>query len=71
LPDSRSACSKFAGDVGHRHDEKVSEGVAVERPFLETVVEELLHERLRVGERDEALAEIAWGQDPVLVAQAA
>ncbi len=59
------------GHVGHRHDEKVSKGVAVQRTFLEAMVEKLLHQGLGVGQGDEALAEVARGQDPVFVAQAA
>ena len=62
---------EVAGDVGHRHDEEVAEGVAVERTFLEAVVEELLHQRLGVGQRDQALAEVAGREDAVLVAQPA
>src|SRR5581483_8983981 len=62
---------EVSGDVGHGHDEEVPEGVAVERALLEAVIEELLHQRLGVGEGDEALPEVAWRQDAVLVAQAA
>ena len=62
---------EVSGDVGHRHDEEVSKSVAVERAFLESMVEELLHQRLGVGEGDEALAEVARGKDAVLVAQPA
>src|SRR5438105_3215358 len=60
---------EVSGDVGHRHDEEVSERVAVERAFLETMVEELFHQRLRICERDEALAEVAGWKDSIFIAQ--
>src|SRR5439155_12556701 len=62
---------KVSGDVGHRHDEEVSERVAVERSLFEAMVKQLLHQRLGVSEGDEALAEISRWQDSVLVAKAA
>ena len=55
--------------VRHRHDEKVPEGVAVEGALLEAMVEELLHQRLGVGECDQALAEVTGREDSILVAQ--
>ena len=71
LPGFAQRVLEVSGDVGHRHDEEVSEGVAVERALLEAMVEELLHQRLGVGQRDQALAEVAGRQDPILVAQPA
>ena len=43
----------------------------VERAFFEAMVEELLHQRLGVRERDQALAEVAGREDSILVAQPA
>src|SRR5207245_2664349 len=44
-----------------------AEAVAVQRPLAEAVVEELFDQRLSVGQGDQALAKVAWGQDPVLL----
>src|ERR1700737_2041844 len=62
---------EVARDVGHRHDEKVSERVTIEGALFEAVVEELLHQGLSVGQRDQALAKIAGRKDSVFIPQAA
>jgi len=45
--------------------------MAVQRAFLESVIEELLHQRLGIGQCDQALTEVAGRKDPVLVSQPA
>ena len=77
-PFDREHLARFAqrllevpGHVGHRHDEKVAERVAVQGAFLEPMVEELLHQGLGVGERDQALTEVAWRKDSILISQPA
>ena len=60
---------EVAGDLGHGHDEQVPERVAVEAAFIEAVLEQGGHQRFDVGQGRDALPEVAWGEDPVLLAQ--
>ena len=62
---------EVAGDGGHGGDEEVPECVVVEaRPLREAVLHQLGHERLRVGQGGNAVADVAGWHDPELLAQA-
>ncbi len=61
-------------DRGHRRDQQVAERVAGEavrlaRGLREAVLEDLAHQRLRVGQRHDAVADVADRRDPELLAQ--
>ena len=59
-----------ARDLRHGGDEEVAEAVPLEfRAVLEAVLEELFHQRFRIGERDEAVPEIARRYDTEFLAQ--
>ena len=62
-----------AVDRVHGRDQEVAHGVAGEVPLVlgEPVLEQLRHRRLRLGERRQAVADVADGRDPQLLAQAA
>ena len=59
------------GDVGHGHDEEVSERVPI-KPVTraEAVLEEARHQGLGLGECGQALADVARGDDAEVLAQA-
>ena len=59
-----------ARDLRHGGDEEVAEAVSLEfRTALKAILEELFHQRLRIGERDETVPEIARRDDAEFLAQ--
>src|SRR5207253_2127144 len=59
-----------AGDVGHRGEEDVAEGVTLERRLGgEAIVEEAREQLFLVGEGDDAVADVAGRRHPELFAQ--
>ena len=62
---------EVAGHFGERGDEQVAEAVPLEAAVGEAVLEQAAHERLVVGERDEAVADVAGGRHPQVAPQAA
>ena len=63
---------EVAGDRGHGGDEEVAEGVVVEaRARREAVLHELGHERLGIGQRGDAVADVPGRHDAELLAQPA
>ena len=62
----------IAGDFVHCRDEKIAEAVPRQcRVSFESILEEFFHQRLGIGERDEAIAEIARRNDAQFLAQSA
>ena len=56
-----------ARDLRHGSDEEIAEAVPLElRAALEAILEELLHQGLRIGKRDEAVPQIARRNDSQL-----
>ena len=61
---------EVAGDLRHGGDEEVAEGVTGERSLTaEPVLEQLGHQRLGLGERGEALADVSRRQDAIFLAE--
>ena len=61
-----------ARDIGHGREQQVAQVVALQtRPQAEAVLQERAHQRLHIGQRDDALAEVAGGQDAQVAAQPA
>ena len=62
----------IARDLRHRCDEEVAEGVAGKLALaFEAILEELLHQRLGIGQRDETVAQVARRDDAEVLAQPA
>ena len=58
--------------AGHGDDEKVAKAVPVEaRSFVEAVLEEARHQWLRLRQRRDTVAQVAWRQDAQMAAQPA
>ena len=62
---------EVAGDVGESGDEEVAEAVAFEVALVEAVLEEAGEQVLVLGERDHAVADVAWGKHLEVFAEAA
>ena len=64
--------SEIAGDVGERGEEEVAEVVAAETASgLESILKEAAEESFVLGERDQAIANVAGRKNAIFAAQAA
>ena len=60
-----------ARDFVHRRDKQIAETVPRQRAVaLETILEQLLHERFGISQRDETISQIAGRNDSEFLAQA-
>ena len=62
---------EVSGDVGECGEEEIAEGVAFEVALIEAVLKEPGEEMLVFGERDHAVADVAWGKHLEVFAEAA
>ena len=61
---------KVAGQMGHGHEEQISEAVSLEPPAAgETIVEQLRKERLILAQSHHAVADVARRQDVEIAPQ--